>query len=898
MKKLVIVESPTKAKTIRRFLGKDYIVESCMGHIRDLPGSVKELPENLKKKHWAHFGVNLDDDFRPIYCIPLEKADVVQKLKKILKSAGELILATDEDREGESISWHLAEILKPTIPVKRMVFHEITQSAITEALGHFRKVDSHLVFAQETRRILDRLVGYSISPFLWKKVLRGLSAGRVQSVAVSLVSQKELERLNFTKTDYWDLEGEHQKKGSSQIFKSTLVEYEGCRLVRSGDFDSVTGKQKAISSGAGKKILLMDEKSAQSLVSRLQNKKFQVRSVTEKQVSRKPSPPFITSTLQQESNRKFRFSSRRTMGLAQKLYEQGLITYMRTDSTFLSQQALKSARSEISKQFGKDYLPPAPRVYRKQAKGAQEAHEAIRPAGSRFLQPSQSKLSGDLLKLYELIWKRTIASQMKDCVQKQIRVEMEVDKCVFVSSGVTIQFAGFYRVYKNHDDKEYHLPPLKKGDILPCLKLSAIRHETHPPARYTEASLIQKLEKEGVGRPSTYASIITTVQDRGYVTKEKNSLIPTWTALIVDHLLRKCFPDYVNVQFTSEMEKNLDDIARGKTNHIKYLKSFYFGRSGLKKLVDAQQKQVKDENFRFIHLKGFDGYSFHTGPFGAYVSKKIGKKTVSASLPSALSPGEITKKYIENLIQNKITGGKLLGKHPQTQESIFVIIGRYGPYVEMRSDTPSISPKGLSRSGKKSTSQSKKSKQGKKTASATKKDQKKSLVRRVSLSPFYKEDTVTLEQALRLLELPKVLGKHPKTKKEIKKGLGRFGPYVVHERDYRSVPVCDFFDFTLKQALELLEKPKKQSNQILKDLGPHPKSSQSVRLMKGRFGPYIKYGSKNYTVDKNIELDHLDLETALKLIADRVDRPVKKGKKTTRSKALLAKNKKKKKNKP
>ena len=840
-KKLVIVESPVKAKTISRFLGKDYMVESCMGHIRDLPSSPKELPEKFKKKPWAQFGVDVENNFHPFYCVPGEKKEVVKKLKEKIKSVKELILATDEDREGESISWHLQEILKPRIPVKRMVFHEITKTAIEEALKNFRPVDNNLVQAQEARRILDRLVGYSISPVLWKKITRGLSAGRVQSVAVSLVSERELERLSFKKTVYWDLSAENKKGGST--FKSRLVSHKGKRLVRSADFDSITGELKK------KDVLLMDEKSALRLKKDLSGKDFQVIGVEKKQITRRPPPPFITSTLQQECNRKLRFSSKQTMGLAQKLYERGLITYMRTDSTFLSSQALQATRSEISRSYGKDQLPSAPRVYRKKAKGAQEAHEAIRPAGERFVRPDKTGLGGQMLSLYEIIWNRTLASQMKDCIQNQVQIKMEAGSSVFQSSGVTIHFPGFYLVYKDQKTDEVQLPVLKKGDSVKCLKVEEIRHETKPPARYTEASLIQKLEKEGVGRPSTYASIIGTIQDRGYVEKKQNTLIPTFTALVVSRFLQKNFPNYVDMQFTSEMEKDLDDIARGKKDHVKYLKSVYLGSKGLKKLIDTKEKQMKDKTFRSLTLRGFEDYSFNVGPFGAYVSRKNGKVDVSASLPADVYPGEITKEVIEELIDNKIKGGRLLGKDPKTGQEIFIVLGRYGPYLKM---------------DLKEEKENKKKAKGK-TGNKKKKNTKKS--KTVSLSPFFDEKTITLEGALKLLELPKVVGVHPETKKEIKKAVGRFGPYVVHAGDFRSVPADIFFDIDLKYAVQRFNEPKGRSSRVLKEF-KLPDSKEVIQLMKGRYGPYIKYKKKNYSLPSDVSPDDMDVKSALKLIED------------------------------
>ena len=834
-KKLVIVESPVKAKTISRFLGADYMVESCMGHIRDLPHSSRELPENVRKKPWAHFGVDVENNFHPFYCIPKDKLETVKKLKSKIKSVGELILATDEDREGESISWHLQEILKPKIPVKRMVFHEITKSAIQSALNNFRPVDNYLVQAQEARRILDRLVGYSISPVLWKKITRGLSAGRVQSVAVSLVSEREIERLAFTKSLYWDLSADHKKTGFD-IFSSRLMSHKGKKLVRSADFDSITGQLK------NKSALLMSEKAVRELKKSLQGCEFEVMEVEEKQIVRKAPPPFITSTLQQEANRRLGFSSKQTMGLAQKLYERGLITYMRTDSTFLSATALKAARRAVSRIYGNNNLPDSARVYRKKAKGAQEAHEAIRPSGSQFMDPEKTGLSGQILALYTLIYKRTLAGQMKDCIQKQVRVKMAAGYSIFQSSGVTIKFPGFYLVYKDQKTDSAKLPPLKKGEKVPCLKIEALKHETKPPARYTEASLIQKLEKEGVGRPSTYAGIIGTIQDRGYVKKEKNTLIPTFTALIVDRFLRQNFPDYVDTGFTSEMEKDLDDIARGKKAHVKYLKSVYLGSKGLKKLVENQEKQIKDKTFRSLTLKGFEDYSFNVGPFGAYVSRKDGD--TSASLPADIYPGEITKEVIDRLIESKIKGGRSLGKDPKTGLEVFVAIGRYGPYVKWQEEQAPEAEK----PGKKQ------------------KNKKKSKM--VSLSPFFNEENITLKSALKLLELPKKIGLHPETKKEIKKGVGRFGPYIVHEGDFRSVPADVFFDIDLKYAVQKLSEEKRRSARVLKDLGAHPESKRPIQLMKGRFGPYIKHNGKNYSLPSDISADSLDLNLALKVMEE------------------------------
>ena len=855
---MVIVESPAKAKTISRFLGPEYVVESCMGHVRDLPGSSKELPEKIKKKTWSHFAVDVDNNFKPFYCIPSEKKQVVKKITEKMKSAGELILATDEDREGESISWHLIEILKPKVPIKRMVFHEITKPAIQTALKNFRNINNHLVQAQEARRILDRLVGYSISPFLWKKVTRGLSAGRVQSVAVALVSDRERERLAFKKTSYWDLEAEHKKNNIK--FISRLFSHKGKKLIRSSDFDSLTGVLKSKSKN---QALLMSEKQAKTLLETLKGRTFEVVSVEKKQISRTPPPPFITSTLQQECNRRLRLSSRQTMSTAQKLYEQGLITYMRTDSTFLSSQALKAARLEAARLYGKENLPPAPRVYKKQSKGAQEAHEAIRPAGARFTEPKKTGLTGQALAVYELIWKRTLAGQMKNCIQDQVSVQLQAEDSVFVSSGVSLKFAGFYRLYEDHKTNEVKLPSLQKGDKLSCLNIYEKAHETKAPARYTEASLIQKLEKEGVGRPSTYAAIISTIQDRGYVKKEQNALISTFTALVVTRLLRKYFPDYVDMQFTSEMEKHLDEIADGKKNHTKYLKSFYFGAKGLKALVEQQMEEAKQKNTdndRSLKLNGFSAYSFNVGPFGPYVSKTDSKgKELSASLPANLRPADITRETIENLLKNKAKGGRFLGKDPKTGKEVLVMSGRYGPYVKLSEPAGAAEAEEDKSQNKDQAKKKNRSKGGKKPPKA----------KMMSLKPFFTEEEVTLEQALKLLELPKLLGQHPETKKDIKKGLGRFGPYIVHDGDFRSVPKEGFFQFSLKQALARLKEPKKgrRGSNIVKDLGKHPDSRQAVSLMKGPYGHYIKHKKRNYSLPSGVSHEKLDLKRALAIIS-------------------------------
>lgn len=815
-------------------------MESCMGHVRDLPQSAKDIPEKYKKEKWSNLGVNVNDEFTPIYCVPKTKTRIVKTLKDKLAEADELILATDEDREGESISWHLVEVLKPKVPIKRMVFHEITKEAITDALNHFRKIDESLVRAQEARRILDRLVGYSISPLLWKKVTYGLSAGRVQSVAMCLIAEKEHERLRFKKSQYWSLTAQNEKDGNK--FESRSFTLKGKRVATGKDFSAETGQ-------------LLDDKKAQTIwlkgkeagewQKKLADATWTVDEVEEKPISRKPAPPFITSTLQQESNRKLGFSSRETMEMAQKLYERGFITYMRTDSPSLSSQAVEGARATIQKLYGKSYLPDAAREYSaKKNKGAQEAHEAIRPAGTAFQTPEETGLSGGMLKVYELIWKRTVASQMKNAEQKQVSVKFKVGEAVFSSSGLTVEFPGFLKVYVEEQEEEPSeetevrlLPKLKVGDKVSCLKLTANEHETKPAARFTEASLVQTMEKEGIGRPSTYATIIGTIQDRGYVRKMGNALVPTFTALVVSRLLKEHLPDFVDLGFTSEMERSLDTIAQGDLDYVKYLTSIYFGDKGLKNQVEKQEKAIDAEKSRSIQLEGLGDLSFRIGKYGAYVCRKVpGDKEVCASLPEAQVPGDMTAEIANKLIDQKINGSDALGKDPKTGLPVYVLTGRYGPYVQLG-------------------------------------DNDSEQLKRMAIPATLVPENLPLGQALLLLELPKALGKDPVSGKDIKKGLGRFGPYVVHEGDYRSIPRTEnIFEVDLKRALELFAQPKKMRGRSapLKELGVFPDTQEAVQVHTGKYGPYIKVGAKNISLAEDMKIEDLTLEAVLPLIRDKI----------------------------
>jgi DNA topoisomerase-1 len=845
-KKLVIVESPTKAKTIRKFLGKDYVVESCMGHIRDLPQSAKDIPEKVKKESWASLGVNVEKNFEPVYCVPKDKLKVVKTLKEKLEDASELYLATDEDREGESISWHLTEVLKPKVPTKRMVFHEITKDAINRALKETRQIDFNLVKAQEARRILDRLVGYTISPLLWKKVAYGLSAGRVQSVAVRLIVEREHERIQFRKAQYWGVLAELEKGGVS--FESRLQNWKGKKVATGQDFDGTTGKLKE-----GRDILILDEKTAKDLAGSLKSQNWLVTEVEEKPTTRKPAPPFITSTLQQEANRKLGLGSRETMQVAQKLYEQGFITYMRTDSTFLSQEAINAARSCIQGKYGKDYLPGSPRFYEaKKSKGAQEAHEAIRPAGTEFVDPDETGLSGTQLKLYELIWKRTVASQMVDARQKQVSAKIQVGEALFGASGMTIEFPGFLRAYVEGSDdpeaelaeREVRLPALKKSDAVKCATLTPTDHETKPPARYTEASLVQTMEKEGIGRPSTYAPIIGTIIDRGYVKKQGTALVPTFTAMVVSKLLKSYLTQYVDLGFTSEMEKSLDHIADGDLDAEDYLAKIYKGKEGLRSLVDSQEKKIDPETARSIHLEGLEKFDFRVGKYGAYVCTKRDGAEVCASIPETESPADMTAEAADKLIDQKINGSDALGKDPKTGLPVYALNGRYGPYVQLGDVTD-----------------------------------EEAKPKRVSIPPGIPLENITLQQALDLLALPKTLGLHPTLKKEIKAGLGRFGPFVVCEGDYRSIPKGEsIFTITLQRALELLSQPKKGRGRAapLRELGPHPDDGEQIQIINGPYGPYLKWGKVNASLPEGADPQKVTMAEALPLLAEKAG--AKKGK--------------------
>jgi DNA topoisomerase-1 len=816
-----------------------------MGHVRDLPSSAEEIPEAVKGEKWAQLGVNVDASFEPLYVVPKSKKKVVNELKEALKGADELVLATDEDREGESISWHLQQLLKPKVPTKRMVFHEITQEAIREALKNCRETDERLVHAQETRRILDRLVGYTLSPLLWKKIAWGLSAGRVQSVAVRLLVKKERLRRAFRQGSYWDLKATLEQEKSP--FESRLFTLAGTKIATGSDFDPNTGQIIA-----GRKVKLLNEAEARELQERLTDKTWTVTELEERPVTRKPAPPFTTSTLQQEANRKLRLSAREAMRIAQNLYEQGYITYMRTDSVHLSEQAIAAARNCVEQKYGKRYLSPKPRQYTTKSKGAQEAHEAIRPAGQTFRTPKETGLSGKELALYDLIWKRTVASQMANAQITQITVQLQVEDAGFRSTGKRIDFPGFLRAYVEGsddpdaalEDQEVILPPLKVGDHPDCNELEAIGHETQPPARYTEASLVKTLEQEGIGRPSTYASIIGTITDRGYAQMNKNALIPTFTAFAVTSLLEKHFPDLVDTGFTAKMEQTLDEISTGEAEWLPYLQQFYKGEKGLENQVKVREAEIDPNVARTVELENLEA-KVRIGKFGPYIEVENGHGPVTASIPKDLTPADLDPEQVEVLLKQKTEGPEKLGLHPETSEPIFLLIGSYGPYVQLGEVTE----------------ENKKPK-------------------RASLPKGVNKEDVNLEMAVGLLSLPRLLGEHPASGCKIKAGLGRFGPYVVHDqgkngKDYRSLKAGDdILTIALERALELLAQPKKtrggnrsKTKTALKELGNHPQDNEPINIYDGPYGPYVNHKKTNASLPEGKSLEDVTLEMALELLA-------------------------------
>ncbi len=848
---LVIVESPTKARTITGFLPEGFTVAASMGHVRDLPRKAAEIPAKYKDQPWARFGVNVAEGFEPLYIVTPDKKGTIRELKEQLAEADVLYLATDEDREGESISWHLLEVLKPKVPVKRMVFHEITRDAIRAALEDPRDLDQNLVRAQETRRILDRLVGYTVSPILWNKVGgSGLSAGRVQSVALRLIVDRERERLAFKTGSYWDLTATLAHGGAS--FEAGLVALGGRRLATGKDFDEQTGRI-----AEGKDVLLLGESEARQLVTRLVDGRWSVASVEETPRTLRPYAPFTTSTLQQEANRKLRFGARRTMQVAQKLYENGHITYMRTDSTALSAQAIGAARAIVTRLYGADYLPEKPRVYDKKVANAQEAHEAIRPAGSTFRTPEETRLGGEELALYTLIWMRTVASQMKDAKKTSTTVELDVADARFKASGIRTDFPGFLRAYVEGsddpeaalEDKDSPLPPLAVGDAPRCTALEPVGHETKPPARFTEASLVKALEEHGVGRPSTYASILGTIQERGYVIAQGQALVPTFVGFAVSDFLVTHFSELVDLAFTKRMEERLDEIAGGDEHWREYLEEFYGGPKGLAARVEAKAKLPATAG-RTIALEGIDG-AIKISRHGPYIERELDGKVVKANLPADATPADLDPERIEQLLRQRAEGPESLGNHPETGEPIYLMDGQYGPYVQL----------GIQAEGS------------------------KEKPKRASLPKGVTPQQLTLDMAVGLLALPRVLGTHPDTGNVIKAGQGRFGPFVVHSKggeggkdDFRSLKAGDDpLTVTLERAVQLLAEPKlgrgRRAAAPLRELGAHPGDQQPVQLFEGRYGPYVKHGDLNASLPKGADPATFGLDAAVRLLAERGKAP-------------------------
>jgi DNA topoisomerase-1 len=875
-KPLVIVESPAKAKTIAGYLGGDYVVESSIGHIRDLPRSAADVPAAFKSEPWARLGVDVDNDFKPLYVVSREKREQVAKLRRLVAAASEVYLATDEDREGESIAWHLYEVLSPRVPVMRMVFHEITPAAIHSAIDHPRELDRRLVDAQEARRILDRLYGYEVSPVLWRKVAKGLSAGRVQSVATRIVVERERERMRFRSGSWCSVEGSFSAE--AQPFAARLLEIGGRRVATGEDF-APTGTLVS-----PKEVVLLDEPGANGLVAALDGAGFAVTSVEERPYRRSPAAPFITSTLQQEAARKLRFSAQRTMQVAQHLYERGYITYMRTDSTTLSDTAVNAARDQARALYGDNSVPRAPRLYRSRVKNAQEAHEAIRPAGDRFRTPSQvgAELKGEERRLYELVWQRTVASQMNDATGTSARARIEAatltesqvapsgTTTAFVATGTVITDPGFLAVYREDEDdnddgraerrndQDVRLPRLVVGEDVACDGLEVEDHATKPPARYTEASLVRRLEELGVGRPSTYASIIGTIQDRGYVWKKGTALVPSFTAFAVVGLLEEYFANLVDYGFTAAMEDDLDEIASGGEEQVPWLERFYFGESttegvhptkapgrslavdglhGLKEAVLIHLAEIDAREVNSISLgTDADGREIvvRVGRYGPYLQRGDDR----AAVPDDLAPDEVTLEKAAELLETP-SSDRVLGQDPVTGKSVLLRAGRFGPYVQLGE-----------------------------AGDEADKPRTASLLKTMNVSD------VSLQDALRLLQLPRTVGADPETGEEIVAVNGRFGPFLKRGAETRSLETEDqLFTVTIEGAVSLFSAPKQRrygtAASPLRELGPDPESGSPIVLRSGRFGPYVTDGTTNASLRRGDDPDELTLERAAELIADR-----------------------------
>lgn len=869
-KALVIVESPAKAKKIQGFLGNDYVVRASVGHVRDLPAKAAEVPAKLKQEAWAKLGVNVDENFEPLYVVPAEKKKIVKELKDLLKTADELIVATDEDREGESIGWHLVQLLAPKVPVHRMVFSEITNEAILEALNNTRAMDENLVAAQETRRVVDRLYGYTLSPLLWKKIAPKLSAGRVQSVAVRILVERELERMKFRSGTYWDLKADLNARNGSG-FEAILTTVDGKRIATGKDFDENTGQLKE-----GSNVMLLEEVPTKELQARVKAGDWLVKSVEQRRQTRKPSPPFTTSSLQQEANRKLNMTARQAMQTAQRLYEAGHITYMRTDSVNLSGEAMNAARGRIEDLYGNDFLSGAPRQFTGKAKGAQEAHEAIRPAGKKMETADEKNLSGAERKLYDLIWKRTMATQMAEARLRFDTVTIQVEEAEFRASGRTVEFPGFFRAYVEGsddpdaalDDKDSPLPDMSENDKLGCQEVEANSHETKPPARYTEASLVRKMEAEGIGRPSTYASIIGTIQDREYVNKNGSQLVPTFKGLAVTKLLEKYFPNLVDLGFTAGMEQTLDDIAEGNADRLPYLRKFYAGDEGISEQVKQRESDIDPREACTLKLDGVEA-SVRVGKYGPYFEKIDGEEKLTASIPGTVAPADIDNALAERLIEEKQKGPTALGMHPEDGVPVYQLNGPFGPYLQLGEVTEE-NPK----------------------------------PKRCSIPNCFDPLNIDLETAAALLALPRRIGHHPLTEKVVNTGIGRFGPYVLHNKVYASYDrkthtyefdgeTYNVLNITMDAAVEMLKNTKKRAApEPLREIGKHPEDESVIGVFEGRYGMYVKHGKINATIPKDTDINSITLEQAIEWLDAKAEKSgVKKKAKKKAAKKKTAKKK-------
>lgn len=881
-KHLVIVESPAKARTISKFLGSNYQVEASIGHVRDLPAGKKDVPEKFKGESWAYLGVNVDDAFEPLYIVPTDKKKQVKKLKDALKQADHLYLATDEDREGEAISWHLQELLKPKVPVDRLVFHEITKEAISNALSATRSIDSSLVRAQETRRILDRLYGFDMSNLLWRKIGSGTSAGRVQSVAVRLIVERERARIAFVNATYWDLDAIFSTKSGEKL-EATLQSVDGRKIPNGKDFDSTTGKLKK------PELLQLSEQESTDLATRLKSADFSVTKVEVKPFTERPRPPFTTSTLQQEANRKLGFTAQRTMSAAQRLYENGYITYMRTDSMTLSKEAINASRELVRSEYGSQFLHPDVRVYKGKVKNAQEAHEAIRPAGTPFRLPGtlRGELDSDQFQLFDLIWKRTVACQMADARKQRVSIAIEGGGASFTASGTSIEFEGFLRAYVEGTDdpaaelanREKILPRVDQGDAMSAEAMEPKSHTTQPPARYTEATLTKTLEEKGIGRPSTYASIIGTITDerRNYILKKGTALVPTWRAFSVTRLMEQHFSPLVDYEFTAELEDLLDSISRDEVNREEYLKKFYFGDQsddkhnvGLQSRLTAKLEEIDPkETARFSMGMPAEGphreeVFVRVGKYGPYIEQGERK----ASIPDGLPPDEMNLAKAMELLESSEVEDEPIGVHPPTEKPIYLKVGRFGPYLQLGEDD----------------------------------DEEK---RNQSILKGMALEDVTVEVACKLLELPRTLGNFPDNDEPIQAFDGRYGPYIKCDKETRSLPTdLSPLDVTLEQAIELLKQPKTRGRRAPKEPlrvyeDKSPITENEVKILDGRFGPYVTDGETNASLRKGMDPKEMTFEAALDLLAERAAKgPAKKKKKKKKAAKKKATKKKAAKKKP